>query len=431
MNDYLSKYQQYPLQIHDMPNSDLNMCIVIPCFDEPDIIKTLNSLKDCALPNKSVEVIIVVNSGEGTNSLIVDKNRKTFFEVQDWIDKNSTQKLKFHSFNVEKLPQKFAGVGFARKIGMDEAYSRLASVQNENGIILGFDADSTCKTNYLCEIEKHFKQNPKSNAASIYFEHPLEGIEYQVEVYENIVRYELYLRYYKQALQFAKFPFAFHTIGSSFAVRANIYAKQGGMNRRKAGEDFYFLQKIIPLGNYHEINSTAVFPSPRPSDRVPFGTGAAIQKMLQANSDQYLTYEIQAFIDLKSFFEAKDIFYKNTEMDSISYLLNKAISEIILQFLNENDFFAELKKINENSPNLKIFDTRFFQWFNAFRVLKFLNFSHENFYQKKEIVEQASNLLQVVYNQLTCNLFEKELLIQYRFFDINENQDFESKFQQF
>ena len=29
------------------------------------------------------------------------------------------------------------------------------------------------------------------------------------------------------------------------AVRAHAYARQGGMNRRQAGEDFYFMQKLV------------------------------------------------------------------------------------------------------------------------------------------------------------------------------------------
>ena len=189
------------------------------------------------------------------------------------------------------------------------------------------------------------------------------------------------------------------------------------MNKRKAGEDFYFLQKIIPLGNFNEINTTTVFPSPRPSDRVPFGTGAAIQKMLNEQTKEYLTYNIQAFIDLKTFFEEKDIFFKISEENYQQISENTSISEIIIHFLTETGFYNELKKINLNSPNLKIFETRFFQWFNAFRVLKFLNFSHEEYYEKSPIQEQAANLLQISKEILTCSISTKELLIRYREFD--------------
>jgi len=42
------------------------------------------------------------------------------------------------------------------------------------------------------------------------------------------------------------------------------------MNRKQAGEDFYFIQKLMPLGGYFALNSTAIYPSPRESSRVPF-----------------------------------------------------------------------------------------------------------------------------------------------------------------
>src|SRR5213594_3575687 len=92
------------------------------------------------------------------------------------------------------------------------------------------------------------------------------------KVAEAIAAYELHLRYYVRALRYAGFPYAHHTIGSCMAVRADVYKKQGGMNKRQAGEDFYFLQKIIPLGHFTDLTETKVIPSSRPSDRVPFGT---------------------------------------------------------------------------------------------------------------------------------------------------------------
>ena len=79
--------------------------------------------------------------------------------------------------------------------------------------------------------------------------------------------------------------------------------RQGGMNKRQAGEDFYFLHKIIPLGHFGEINTTRVIPSPRPSDRVPFGTGRAVRDYLATH--KFETYPLEAFRDLKQFFSIK------------------------------------------------------------------------------------------------------------------------------
>jgi len=51
------------------------------------------------------------------------------------------------------------------------------------------------------------------------------------------------------------------------ACTAQAYIAVGGMVRRQAGEDFYFLQKLAKRGPIHEIADTTVRPSPRRSDR--------------------------------------------------------------------------------------------------------------------------------------------------------------------
>ena len=131
-----------------------------------------------------------------------------------------------------------------------------------------------CETNYFTAIESVLDTFPNTRGINIYFEHPVSGTEYPETVYRGIILYEMHLRYVNLMTRFTGFPHAYHTVGSCFGVRAESYAREGGMNRKKAGEDFYFLHKIIPLGEFREINSTCVIPSPRESDRVPFGTGA-------------------------------------------------------------------------------------------------------------------------------------------------------------
>ena len=93
--------------------------------------------------------------------------------------------------------------------------------------------------------------------------------------------------------------------------RASTYALSGGMNRRKAGEDFYFLHKIGPLGKIVAVRNTAVYPSARLSDRVPFGTGKAQQEWLvQSNRHRFL-YHPQIFEDLRSFLNAIPAWYNS------------------------------------------------------------------------------------------------------------------------
>ena len=94
------------------------------------------------------------------------------------------------------------------------------------------------------------------------------------------------------------------------AVKALPYVKAGGMNRKQAGEDFYFIQKLVPAGGYFSLNSTTVYPSPRASFRVPFGTGASIGKLTEQMNVRLLTYNLQAFNELRSFFSMTESFYQ-------------------------------------------------------------------------------------------------------------------------
>ena len=241
---YFKRFSAYEKQIDSLPDKDLFLSIVIPAFNEPDLCSSLEAIVNCDEPRQSVEVIVVINASEDSPEDILRINRKSYEDAVQFSKENSSPKLQFKILHFDNLPKKFAGVGTARKIGMDEALRRFGSLNKPDGLIAGFDADAKIDKNYLKEIECYFKNHPHTNGCSIHFEHPIEGSEFDDQIYERIINYELHLRYLNEAMRFANFPFAYHTIGSGFVVKAEVYAKQGGMNRKKAGEDFYFLHKL-------------------------------------------------------------------------------------------------------------------------------------------------------------------------------------------
>lgn len=410
---YLKKQRLFPDYIEDTVSEELNIIVTIPCFNEPDLIPSLDALWNCERPNCKLEVIVIVNSGELVSDEIFAQNQKTISDAKVWMENHQDEKLQFFLIDQPNLPKKTAGVGLARKIAMDEAVSRFNKIGNANGIITGFDADSGCDSNYFVEIEKLFKKYPKANGANIFYEHPIEGIDFEEPIYSAIAQYELYLRYYMLAMRFAGHPHAFHTVGSSFAVTANAYIKQGGMNRRQAGEDFYFLQKIIALGKFYEIKTTRVIPSPRESDRVPFGTGKAIATFLEEGILDYKTYNYSAFKDIKVFFERVDEFFG---VDYDTYL-NKLIVNLpgpVRSYLKEDNFFEALDEINKNCSSIESFRKKFFGAFNAFKILKYLNNVHEQFIDEESIVVCAKQLLVDLGIETKGIYSAKELLGIYR-----------------
>ena len=128
------------------------------------------------------------------------------------------------------LNPKVAGAGAARKVGMDYAAHRFCQLDKLNGCIVSLDADCAVHPNYFVSIERAFA-NVNCLAATLYFEHEIQGT-LDEDIYMAIIEYELHLRYYMQALKYCDFPYAFHTIGSGFAVSLSSYIKSGGMTRK-------------------------------------------------------------------------------------------------------------------------------------------------------------------------------------------------------
>jgi hypothetical protein len=407
VNSYLEKHSFCERLISEPASANTFLIVVIPCHDEPDLLSTFKSLANGYETSSTVEVITVINSGEHAGKNVLEQNAKTFSEAASWIKDNSTATRKFFLIDVKDLPQRHAGVGLARKIGMDEAVRRFDDIHNPNGVIVCLDADCEVDKNYLSEIENHFKANSEATGCSIYFEHPLEGSEFDESIYEGIIQYELFLRFYCRGLAYAGFPYPFQTIGSSMAVRSSVYQKQGGMNRRRAGEDFYFLHKIFPLSNFTNLTSTRVIPSPRPSHRVPFGTGSAMQKYISTDRKNYPAYHIQSFVDLEAFFKKVPSMYSNE--------ISIASSPPPVQnFLSNQSFENKLKEIRQHCASEKMFVKRFFTWFDGFMTLKFMHYARDNFYSNMEVSEAARALMKLSNHPVKENITTRELLLYYR-----------------
>ena len=353
---YFNKFSLRPPLIVKTPAANLGMVVVIPCHNEPDIESAIYSLNKAKEPGCSVEVIVVVNQAESAGDVVKVQNLNSLKKLnsiaaETWFELHSVSEL--------NLSEKLAGVGFSRKIGMDEALRRF-SFLSRNGVIACFDADSKVEENYFTELEVVFKQNV--SGCNIYFEHDLDGPNSLVN--EAITDYELFLRYYNLAINYAGLPYGHFTVGSSMAVTCEAYIKVGGMNKRKAGEDFYFLHKIIQLGNFKEVASTTVFPSSRVSDRVPFGTGKAIKSRLESGAEHLETYPLDGFLLLREFGRKIRTYDLNNWPDDVE------------RFLPEN-FKDRLSKIRATNKSQEKYVSAVFQLFNAFKALKFLHFKRD------------------------------------------------------
>ncbi|MFI5164907.1 MAG: glycosyltransferase family 2 protein, partial [Bacteroidia bacterium] len=190
----------------------------------------------------------------------------------------------------------------------------------------------------------------------------------------------------------------------------------GGMNRRQAGEDFYFLHKVFPLENFSEITSTKVIPSPRLSDRVPFGTGADITKQMINESEAYLSYNPKSFYNLKVFFDLIPHLYSGKEQ---SILLEK-LPDSVITFLKQEHFEKKLTELREHTASQKAFVKRFYKWFDGFKLLKYIHFARDQFHPQVKLSEAVHDLLNKMEIQ-SSTLDEKKLLLKLRKIELEKS----------
>ncbi len=181
------------------------------------------------------------------------------------------------------------------------------------------------------------------------------------------------------------------------------------MNRRKAGEDFYFIHKCMPVGGIGEINSTTIHPSDRVSYRVPFGTGHAIDQYLRQADTTYLTYHPKTFEDLSYINKSVAPLWANKTV------INPPPS--LEEFYDSNDFHASLETIFHQSNTLQNFKKRYYAWWDGFKVLKYIHHCRDHFYPKTPL-DEALNWLDLHHEELNLtDLNKKQQLLQLREFD--------------
>lgn len=357
--------------ITTVPDPELKLSVCIPCYNEEDVQSTIHSLAQCDPISGAVEVIVLINDSEEDSESVKTQNLKSYEDCLKLGQDIDRSRIDLAPVYVTQISDKKAGVGYARRLAMDEANKRFESLGRERGVIACLDADTIVSQNYLTEIIRFFEEYPKLTACSIAFAHDLNISNPNIK--NAICDYESHLRYFINMQRLIGLPFAYQTVGSAMAVTSKSYVKQGRMNTRKAGEDFYFLHKFIRNGLVGELNTACVYPSPRVSDRVPFGTGKAVGDILKSD-ESYLTYNPQSFWDIDSLIKGLASIYSENEFQL------STLSDGLRSYLEKENFTEKIKEIKSNTTTYESFEKRFFQWFDAFRLMKCLHYLRDAAY---------------------------------------------------
>lgn len=347
-----------PLESND---ADINLAICIPAYKENNLHDCLASLAASAKESYSrLKVFVCFNAPEGDHEAhLMHEQQKGELMAKNFPFRLETMLL--------KAPAKKAGVGFARKTVMDYALSQIAANQTTGAsFLLTLDGDCRVEENYLESIYGWILAHPKATGASINVQHNI--IEAFKGNQEAIMRYEMHLRLYRMWQQYTGHPYATHTIGSAMLINCEAYAKQGGMNTRKAGEDFYLINKLNHLGAWYNITQTTVYADARISTRVPFGTGRAMQQA--AKGEEINTYNPSSFEHLRELFSA----FCQTSPNW------NELSTITKELLEPFEIIAKHQEIIDNLASLRLLEKKIFQRFDLFALMKMLHFLRDHHY---------------------------------------------------
>lgn len=389
MTERIKKYLKKFGQSEGCPNNNLsqryNIIITIPCFNENESIPHLiESLKNCIKPKQKPLIIFVVNNATISPKEIILNNIETIKYLNN-LEANNNFDITVIDAATDAcaVNNKDAGVGIARKIGMD--YSLNYFLNPERGLLVCLDADCIVSENYLNCLETIFDDN-KIKAGYINYSHLRENMVNK----DAIIAYEIFLNYYVSGLTYAESEFAFHTIGSTMFCDLDSYIKIQGMNKRKAAEDFYFLEKLSKITTIHKIECATVFPSSRQSNRVPFGTGKAVTDFSEKHeSEKYLLYDFRSFFLLKKWLKIY-----NVSLESSKKVLEQTqlINEYIGEFLEKSGFSKFWDENVSGKTDIIQIKKQKKYWFDAFRTLKFIHFIAEKVYPKKNMFDELDKL---------------------------------------
>ncbi len=387
---YLSKQNFYNWKLECNTDKLFNNIIVIPAIQEFENIKKLliSIKKNEPRYLQNTLLVFVINNLKYEGSHIKNDNLKSIRFLKNYTSTGTLPHIGIIDAATEnkELPEKNGGVGYARKIGMDLALKKFNYSNKEKKILISLDADCTVSENYLKTVITEF--NTKNiSAAIVNFEHKLPDNPKQKIA---IINYEIFLRYYMLGLTYAKSPYAFYTIGSTIVCDYESYIKIGGMNKRKAGEDFYFLQKLAKTVNIKRIKNATVYPSSRISSRVPFGTGQKIKSLIIKNPNNYYIYSAKSFYVLKNWL---DVFQKEN-LTSEKYLTEaKLINKGLYNFLIQNKFETTWNKILENGKTNKQLIKQKKLWMDGFKTLKLIHHLRDYEFPNQNIFNALNDLL--------------------------------------
>ena len=372
---YLDRYAEREIQLLNDSHGPwpstfrFDHVLVIPAYRES--IHFFERLAQTLLPDHAVLLIVVINQPDNLSTPVAQNQtlwddiykhtlnawRAENLELRSLTDTPSAVLL-VDRFKRLAIPKK-QGVGLARKIGADLALSLISHGFVSQPWIYTSDADAHLPTDYFSVLDD------VDAAAAVYPTNHICGAD---KIGQATRLYELRLQQYVDGLSSAGSPYAYHTLGSAIAIDAKAYARVRGFPKRDGGEDFYLLNKVAKTGGVLSLPGPKILIEARLSDRVPFGAGPAISRLLSAEQldQEEIFYHPDVFILLQQWLKAMP----DTWSQPLSSL---GLSPLTMQALENLGVSKAIDVAQRTSRSQLTYFKHMNTWFDGFRTLRFIH----------------------------------------------------------
>ena len=367
MNSAISSYLKKrsikgPWNLEPVPKHTFKYALVIPVYNELGYIDILidSIKKQHEKILRTTAVVFVVNNSMSDNDIIKSNNKRTIELISSL--KEDLFFVIDASTSGKEIAEEFAGVGFARKLGADLIINHMSI----DSILLYTDADVLLDKNYLKFIDEYYLENTNSMAAVVGFRHQKSSDSHINQIIEE---YERYLYDTAHRINKSGSPYGYVSIGSCITCRYKAYLAVGGMNKKKATEDFYFLNELAKFNNVDTIKEILVYPSSRSENRIYLGTGFHINNILSGGKIEDLYFPDIGYSKLESLIQI--IFNSFTlPIDDI----NKNLMNLDqgYEFLIKNNVIYIIEELQRTSKSANQFINQFNRWFDALKTIKFI-----------------------------------------------------------
>ncbi len=368
IKQYLDHYAEPEASLIFKLPQTYHSVLIVPAYNEA--ITFLDLLAN--IQHKNVLMILVINAEVDAPSHAVKTNHQLIYQLlrkyslqatyseQPCVQLLSTEfgSILWVDRNNDRLPKK-TGVGLARKIAADIGLRLILQGNIESPWIYSTDADVQLPTDYFQRIAAN-----KAVANVFPFQHRVESSS--PAQMHAMTLYERSLHHYVNGLKQAGSPYAFHTIGSTFAVHAKAYAAVRGFPKRPAGEDFYLLNKLAKIGEINTLSGKPILLDGRISDRVPFGTGQAISRIMQTGVCNF--YHDETFDYLKTW-----VSLINQAPQDHRQALLVMDQTLLVSVLEKLDAFVAIKKIQTQAKTPQQQVCQVHIWFDALKTLRLIH----------------------------------------------------------